>query len=443
MARAMRLGGGERAVGERSVVLSLSGTHALIHSTELAYAALLLRIEAEFGTDLLLLGVLANVSAFAFGLGALPAGMLADRLGSVHVLRITLAGSAVAAMLVALSPSELALGVTLALLGITTGLYHPAGFALLARTRRRTHNVALHGVVGTLGIAAAPVLLSGIALATDWRLSYVALGVLAAVAFLYTLRLPRGGQLSMGPGPDAPASPGSLAPDAEAETPASPLPGADPGTARPPATTARSLSRFWWLPLAVIYVANVIQGFVYRGSITFIPTHIEEQISGAILGVDGAELAGALATVALLGGAVGWYVGGVLAERLPHYPLVIGAWVATIPLLLLISAIGGAPLIVVIFIFVVTNFAMAPALVSLIADFSPPGRMGASFGMMFFLSFGMGSFAATLAGFTADRWGVDAVFLVLAVVSGGGALLSVGLFYLTRGARRRPGAVSS
>ena len=153
MARAMRLGGGERAVGERAVVLSLSGMHALIHSTELAYAALLLRIEAEFGTDLLLLGVLANVSAFAFGLGALPAGLLADRLGSVHVLRITLAGSTIAAMLVALSPSELALGVTLALLGITTGLYHPAGFALLARTRRRTRNVALHGVVGTLGIA--------------------------------------------------------------------------------------------------------------------------------------------------------------------------------------------------------------------------------------------------------------------------------------------------
>ena len=443
MTRAFRLGGGERAVGERTVVLTLSGTHALVHSTELAYAALLLRIEAEFGTDLLLLGVLANVSAFAFGLGALPAGMLADRLGSVHVLRITLAGSALAAVLVALSPSELALGVTLALLGITTGLYHPAGFALLARTRRRTHNVAMHGVVGTLGIAVAPVLLSGIALATDWRLAYVALGVLAAVGFLYTLRLPRGGQLSMGPGPDGAASPGGLAPEAGPETPASPLPGADPGTARPPATTAPSLRRFWWLPLAVVYVANVIQGFVYRGSITFIPTHIEEQITGAVFGVGGAELAGALATAALLGGAVGWYVGGILAERLPHYPLVIGAWLATIPLLLLISASGGAALIVVMFIFVVTNFAMAPALVSLIADFSPPGRMGASFGMMFFLSFGMGSFAATLAGFTADRWGVDAVFLVLAVVSGGGALLSVGLFYLTRGARRRPAAVSA
>ncbi len=193
----------------------------------------------------------------------------------------------------------------------------------------------------------------------------------------------------------------------------------------------------------MVYFVNVIQGFVYRGSVTFIPTHIEEQVTGAVLGVDGAALAGALATVALLGSAVGWYVGGILAERLPAYPLILGAWIATAPLLLLISVADGAPLIVVTFIFVVTNFAMAPALVTLIADFSPPGRIGASFGMMFFLAFGMGSFAATLAGFTADRWGVDAVFLVLAAVSGGGALLSAALFYLARGSRRRAAAVPS
>ena len=439
MSRAIRLGGGERALSERSVVLTLSGAHALIHATELAYAALLLRIEAEFGANLLMLGVFANIAAFTFGLGALPAGMLVDRLGSLRVLKITLGGSALAAVLVALSPSELALGVTLALLGITTGLYHPAGFALLARTRRRSHNVAMHGVVGTLGIAVAPVLLSGIALATDWRLAYVALGGLAAVGFLYTLRLPRGGALSMTAGEPAAAPRAPEAPPPQSPAPAA----ATAARAEPAAATSASLRRFWWLPLAVVYLANVIQGFVYRGSITFIPAHIEEQITGAVFGVGGAELAGALATAALLGGAVGWYVGGILAERLPHYPLVIGAWLATIPLLLLISATGGAPLIVVLFIFVVTNFAMAPALVSLIADFSPPGRMGASFGMMFFLSFGMGSFAATLAGFTADRWGVDAVFLVLAVVSGAGALVSAGLFYLTRGARRRPAAVSA
>ena len=430
--------GGARAPGERSLVYTLSGVHALIHAIELAYAALLLRIEAEFGTNLLLLGVFANVAAFTFGVGALPAGVLVDRLGSMRVLRITLAGSALAALLVAASPSELTLGVTLALLGITTGLYHPAGFALLARTTRRTRDVAMHGVVGSLGIAVAPVLLSGIALATDWRLSYVALGALSAVGFLYTLRLARGAAPETPSGEPGTTCCGQAAPRPDPTPPASAT--EDRGAA--PAAAA-ALRRFWWLPLAVVYFVNVIQGFVYRGSVTFIPTHIEEQITGAVLGVDGAALAGALATVALLGSAVGWYVGGILAERLPAYPLILGAWVATAPLLLLISVADGAPLIVVTFIFVVMNFAMAPALVTLIADFSPPGRIGASFGMMFFLAFGMGSFAATLAGFTADRWGVDAVFVVLAAVSGGGALTSAALYYLARGSRRSAAAAPS
>ena len=437
---------GDGGLSERRIVVTISGAHALIHATELAYAALLLRIEAEFGTDLLLLGVLANVGGFAFGLAALPSGFLVDRLGSVRVLQLTLAGASVAALLVALSPSEIVLGVTLALLGLTTGLYHPAGFALLARTKRRTRNVGLHGVIGNLGVAVAPVLLSGIALASDWRVAYVTLSALAVVGLLYALRLPRGGALSMGPGL---GSPEAGVADAGAWDVGDGVAGPEPaGAGRPtagsgPAAARRRVARLWWIPLAVVYLANVIQGFVYRGSVTFIPTHIEEQITGSLLGVSGTGLAGALTTVALLGGALGWYVGGILADRLPRYPLVMATWMATVPMLLAISASDGGLLILVTFIFVVTNFAMAPALVTLIADYSPPGRMGSSFGVMFFLSFGLGSFAATLAGFTAEEWGIDAVFLVLAVVNGGGALLSGSVFFLTRASHRQPGAYAA
>ena len=425
-----------RSASERTLVLSLSGAHSLVHAVELAYAALLLRIEAEFGTDLLLLGVLANVGAFAFGLGALPAGFLVDKLGSVRVLQLSLGGAAVGAVLVAASPSEIVLGITLAAMGLLTGLYHPAGFALLARTRRRARNVGLHGVAGNLGVAVAPVLLTGIAVASDWRVSYVALGGLALIGFLYTLRLPRGGALDEGlvgepPGDDGPSR---VEPAAGGdETP----PGA---TKEAPAGTPLAPPRRSWLPLLVVYLANVIQGFVYRGSVTFIPTHIEEQITGSLFGIDGAGLAGALATIALLGGALGWYLGGHLAERFPRYPLVMTTWVATTPLLALTAITGGPLLIAIIFAFVVMNFAMAPALVTLVADFSPPGRMGASYGVMFFLAFGLGSFAATLAGFTADRWGTDAVFTVLALVSGGGAVLSGGIFFFSRSSRAEPSA---
>ncbi|HJN93035.1 MAG TPA: hypothetical protein QGF05_09975, partial [Dehalococcoidia bacterium] len=80
----------ESRTQERTYVLTVSVAHALVHATELTFAALLLRIEADFGTDLLILGVLANVGAFAFGLGALPSGMLVDRFGTIPILRLAL-----------------------------------------------------------------------------------------------------------------------------------------------------------------------------------------------------------------------------------------------------------------------------------------------------------------------------------------------------------------
>ena len=116
---------------------------------------------------------------------------------------------------------------------------------------------------------------------------------------------------------------------------------------------------------------------------------------------------------------------------------------------------GGGPFglqplaaIVVCFgaVFVLSQFFRAANAViakTLSAEFGlSPESLGLLTGM-FFLAFGMGSFAATLAGFTADRWGVDAVFLVLAAVSGGGAVISAALFYLARGARRRAAGAAS
>lgn len=379
-----------RAGRERKYVLAVSFSHALIHAIELTFAALLLRIEAEFGTGLLLLGILANVGGFAFGLGALPAGFLVDRFAAVPMLRFTLATTAVAGLLVGLAQSELMLGVTLALLGIATGLYHPVGFTLLARTVKRARNFGLHGAVGSLGVAAAPALATGLAVAVDWRAAYFLLAALAVAGFLYTLRLDRNG-------------PGTEIPEAETE---------ESGE-----SASRRAKGFFSVPLLLVYLAFIISGFIYRGAITFIPTHVEEQITFSVFGWDGAALAGTLSTLALLGGALGWYLGGIAAERLPHERYVLALSLVVAPLLLLISVTSGVALLAAIFLFVVASFASAPSFVSLVADYSPPGHLGASFGVTFFLSFGLGSFAATFAGFAAGQWGTDSVFALMSGVA--------------------------
>ena len=389
---------------ERTYVLTVSFVHALVHATELTFAALLLRIEADFGTDLLLLGVLANVGAFAFGFGALPAGFLVDRLGTVPVLRLALAGSALTSLFVALADGEVMLGVGLTLLGLGTGLYHPAGITLLARTRRRARNLGLHGAVGNFGIAAAPAAAAALAVLVDWRAAYFLLAALAGLTFLWSLRLDGAGPV----------------PDPDPVTPA----GGDAAPRRQGRTA-----------LLLVYGAFVVSGLIYRGSLTFIPAHIEEQVSIALFGWEAAAVAGALSTVALMGGAIGWYGGGLAAERWRRPSLLLLLSPAVVAILLWMSFATDLGLLLAVFFFVIVSFAMQPSLVTLVAEYSPPGRLGASYGLSFFLSFGLGSFAATFAGFFADRWGTDAVFSMLAVVGVVGTMLALALVGISR--RRR------
>jgi len=400
---------GSPRTSERTWVLTVSGTHALIHATELTFAALLLRIEDDFDSDLLLLGILANVGAFTFGFGALPAGYLVDRLGTVPILRIALGTTAISGALVGLAPDEITLGIFLALLGLTTGLYHPAGITLLARTRRRARNVGLHGATGNFGIALAPALAAGLAVTIDWRAAYFVLAALAGLGFLWTLRLdPRGAEEGVVPGPVRPR-------DAE--------PASDPSPPRSAAPRG---------PLLLVYSGFVISGFIYRGALTFIPAHIEEEVSIGLFGWEAAAAAGALSTLALLGGAFGWYAGGVASERWRPEYFVLAMAPPTALLLLAMGFASDLGLLIAIVFFAIINFTMQPAFVTLVADYSPSGRLGVSYGISFFLSFGLGSFAATFAGFFADRWGTDSVFLMLAAVSLLGTLSAFALVVRVR-----------
>ena len=55
---------------------------------------------ADYGTDYFHLGIVVSVFSYAFGLGSLPAGYLADRVGPRRLVTIYLFGSGIAAMLV-------------------------------------------------------------------------------------------------------------------------------------------------------------------------------------------------------------------------------------------------------------------------------------------------------------------------------------------------------
>jgi MFS family permease len=393
---------------EKRVVVFASTAHALCHSLELTYAALLTLIGREFGVGLLFLGAIANAYSLGMGLAAPVGGVLSDRLGSKRMLVVQLLASGSMAFLVAASTSIWLLAVTLTLLGLAIGFYHPVGLSFITRSvRERSLAIGYHGMAGNIGVAAAPALAVSVASLLNWRAAFVLLGLLCLVEALLVL-----------------TSPARETRTARAEAP-------NPSTAREEAYPGL---RAFLLPLLAVFGVNMLGGFIYRGTLTFLPAHLESNAHIAILNIKPATLAGYFATIALLFGVGGQYIGGALGERVSREKLLVPIALIILPLLLLTGVAQGVWLVVSAASFAFFNFMAQPIYTTLISDYSPSRLQGSIFGVSFFSAFGLGSFAATFAGYIAQRWGTSWVFISLSLVE---ALITALALYLVLAAIRR------
>lgn len=369
---------------ERRIMTYVAMAHGLAHILELTYPAMLTRIEDDFGIRAIFTGTIATIFGWAFGSSAIPAGFLADRLGSRQVLVYAFGGSAVMAVLVGLSPNEWWLAAALLGLGLTAGLYHPAGISLVAQgVRQRGMGLGFHGVAGNVGQAMAPAIAIGLAvLLDDWRPAFFIVGGLSALLALVmaTTRL------------NVRAGSETVAVDAAEEA-------GDQST--------KEGNRFF-IPLLLVYAAFIVSGMVYRGAITYLPKHLEDFVN--------ADFGGAFVTVALLTGAVGQLIGGGLSQRYRLEPLAPVICLLTVPPLVLTGIVSGWALVIIASAFVFFYFAAQPLWTGLIADYSPPGAVGRSYGFSFFAGFGLGGTGGVIAGAFVDIWDTQAAFLGLSAI---------------------------
>ena len=388
---------------ERRIMTYIGMAHGLTHILELTYAAMLTRIAAEFGLRAVVTGGIATMFGWAFGSSAIPGGFLADRLGSRQVLVYAFGGSAVMAVLVGLSPNAWWLGAALLGLGLTTGLYHPAGISLVAQgVRQRGLGLGLHGVAGNVGQAMAPAIAIGLALLVDWRLAFFFVGGLSALLALVMATT----RLNVRDGSE------TVAVDAAEEA-------GDQST--------KEGNRFM-VPLLLVYAAFIVSGMVYRGAITYLPKHLEDFVND--------DFGGAFVTVALLTGAVGQLIGGGLSQRYRLERLAPIICLLTVPPLVLTGIVTGWTLVVVASAFVFFYFAAQPLWTGLIADYSPPGAIGRSYGFSFFAGFGLGGTGGIIAGVFVDIWDTQAAFLGLSAIMMGSFFIALVLWVLAERRRR-------
>ena len=148
---------------ERDVrVISLIGVaHGTSHYYQLAFVTMLLIVREKAGLSFTDVGALGAIYYGVSGICQTLAGFAVDRFGARPILAAGLALAAIGLALTALADSFLTFAVISVVGAIGNCVFHPADFALLnssVNQRRLGRAYSIHGLGGSLGWAAAPII---------------------------------------------------------------------------------------------------------------------------------------------------------------------------------------------------------------------------------------------------------------------------------------------
>jgi len=165
-------------------VIGLVGlAHGVSHFYHLILAALFPWLKTAFNLSYSQLALLMTVFFVVSGIGQALAGFVVDRVGARRVLFSGMAMLGVSALVLSNAQNYLGLMVGALLAGMGNSIFHPADYTILNQRvsrERLAHGFSVHGISGSIGWAAAPLFLTGVASATDWRTALLSAAALPA-----------------------------------------------------------------------------------------------------------------------------------------------------------------------------------------------------------------------------------------------------------------------
>ena len=434
---------------DRAITGLVMVAHAMVHTYELSLPLLLPVWQAEFDTLGLptvsiavtgfVMGVVLTVGYAPFGLGALPGGVLADAYGSRRLILGCLVGMGLSFLVLAFSPSLLAVAFALFVWGVAASVYHPSGLALISKgVEERGSAFAYHGVAGNLGIAVGPLVTAVLLFALgDWRVAVGLLAIPALVAAVATARIDVDETAAV---PDTAADGGT---DDDGTESADGTAGSDARASGSVSSLGEFLtdSRLLFTgSFVLVFTAVMLSGLYYRGVLTFLPEILGQFPSLAPVEFVGRELEPEryFYVGLLMVGVAGQYAGGRLTDRVPVELGLLGGYgtLAVLAILFLpVATLGVVPLVVMgalvgFFLFVVQPFYQAT-----VAEYTPAGTRGLSYGYTYLGVFGVGALGGAVAGGVLTYANDTALFAVLAAFGAAASLCGGVLYVRYRGER--------
>ena len=377
---------------DRTIVLGFASIgHLFTHMMMLIYATVVLRLEAEWQIDYGTLVALASTGWLLFGLGALPAGWLADRWtapGMMAVLFFGL-GSASIATGFASNPSEIAIG--LAAIGLFAAIYHPVGIPWLLRYggERKGLAIGINGFFGSVGVASAPLVAVLCADAFGWRWAFFVPGFAMIVFGI--------GHVLLSP-KDIPVE-------------------ADTSGAPPPRLGDPAMIRLILALLAIAFSA----GLIFHSTSVAMPKMFEtgaRDFAGALMGADAIDTSLFVTAIYLVAGCCQIGVGALADKSSARRVFFMCAYLIQIPVLATLGWMSGAPLVAIALLAACLSLGFQSVEDLLVVRSVPATWLSRVFATRFVVAMGAGVLAPPLVGFGYEWTGdFGGVFLVLAAVA--------------------------
>jgi MFS family permease len=334
----------------------------------------------------------------AFGAFALPAGWLADKWSRHGMLVIFFIGIGAASILTALAQTPVQIGIGLFAIGVFAAIYHPVGIALVLEGRRRAGMaIAVNGVFGNMGVAAAALITGYLIDQSGWRSAFVwpgivAIGIgIAYGVFLFSARRTMAGEAAAGDS----------------------TPGIDLSTYDP---------NLFVRVIAIVMFTTALGGLVFQSTTFALPKIVAERAADI---AQSATLVGWLAFFIFTIGSIGQLVVGYAIDRIP--PRIVFGAIAAMQLVLfaLMPGLHGWSAVILAAAFMFATFGQIPINDVLVGRVAKSAWRSRVLAMRYMVTLTVGTLAVPVIAWVHAGWGFDFLFVLLAIA--GGLILSAAL----------------
>jgi MFS family permease len=329
----------------------------------------------------------ATAGFVAFGVFSIPAAWIADKWSRPGMIAVFFLGMGTAAMLAALSQTPWHLAAAVFIVGMMGAIYHPVGLALVVQGRVKTGvPLAVNGVFGNLGVAAAPLVTLFLIELFGWRTAFLIPGAVCfAVGIVYTLFL------ATGPDPE------TVSEEKQAAVNAAVLK-LDRGT----------LIRVF----AIIFFTAAIGSFIFQSTTFALPKIFDERLAGFAASAKEvgwwAFAVFAVASVAQL--AVGYLVDRFSVRAI--FALVAGLQAVFFTLMLNLT---GANALIVAVCFMLVVFGQIPINDVLVGRVAKSEWRARAYSARYIITFAVMATTIPALSFIHGNWGFTTLFMMMAV----------------------------